>query len=296
MKIKIVLLSLGFLVIFLLGGYLLRKHESAKKVTFNGDRSYQDVITQVDFGPRIPGSEAHEELIAWSITEFTKAGWNAAEVWDYQSGHQVKNVVAKKGSGEQIIILGAHFDSRMIADRESVATTEAVPGANDGASGVAVLVELARVLEIPSEIQIWMVLFDAEDQGDLYGWDWILGSSAYAESLDIIPAAVVVVDMVGDTDLNLRKEQTGDQELVDQIWKIAADLGYSDSFIDEPGYGMLDDHTPFLNRGFRAIDIIDFDYPYWHTLSDMPEHVSPLSLEIVGRTIETWIEDYTDPN
>jgi len=95
--------------------------------------------------------------------------------------------------------------------------------------------------------------------------------------------------MIGDADLNIYKERNSDQGLVDEIWSVAAALGYEQTFIPEPKYSMIDDHTPFLQAGIPAVDIIDFDYPYWHTTQDTVDKVSAESLGIVGATLQEWI-------
>jgi Zn-dependent M28 family amino/carboxypeptidase len=173
-------------------------------------------------------------------------------------------------------------------DKDQAARTQAVPGANDGASGVAVLLEIARVLPA-DEQNVWLVFFDAEDQGDLPDWNWALGASAYADALTVTPQAVVLLDMIGDADLNLYREGSSTKSLKDEIWQTAADLGYSAQFIDKEKYTMIDDHTPFLTRGIPAVDLIDFDYPYWHTTHDTTDKVSPRSLEIVGKVLLAWL-------
>jgi Zn-dependent M28 family amino/carboxypeptidase len=153
-----------------------------------------------------------------------------------------------------------------------------------------VLLELARVLDTTkTNQQIWLAFFDAEDQGELGGWDWIVGSQYFADSLTLIPSAVVIVDMVGDSDQQLYYERNSNVELMAELWNVAHRAGY-ESFIKRYKWNMLDDHTPFLARGWRAIDIIDFDYPYWHTVDDTPDKISPISLERVGRTLEIWLE------
>ena len=179
----------------------------------------------------------------------------------------------------------------MKADRDPdpARQDEPVPAANDGASGVAVLLELARVLPKDLNQQIWLVFIDAEDQGELPGWDWLLGSRALAESLKSNPDAVVIIDMIGDADLNIYQERNSNPDLTREIWDTAADLGYSQSFIAQPKYSMIDDHTPFLEKGMRAIDIIDFDYPYWHTTQDTADKVSAESLMAVGDTLLHWL-------
>jgi len=187
--------------------------------------------------------------------------------------------------------LGAHYDCRIYADHDPDLSKrkQAVLGANDGASGVAVLLELAR--SIPKEsASIWLVFFDAEDNGNIPGWDWILGSRAFVEGYEIAPQAVVIVDMIGDADLNIYKEKNSNPELTAEIWAQAAELGYEDVFIPEEKWGMLDDHTPFLEAGIPAMDIIDFDYPYWHTTADTTDKISAQSLQAVGDTILGWLK------
>lgn len=265
---------------------------------FDAQRAYQDMIFQLDLGPRTPGSQAHAEVIQYVTSELVKAGWEVEVQETSWQGHPVRNVIAKRGIGPWII-LGAHYDSRMVADRDPDPDrqTMAVPGANDAASGTAILLELARSLPADLESEIWLAFFDVEDQGDLPGWDWILGSSAMAASLPINPdkpQAVVIVDMVADADLNIYMERSSDPEITRQIWDTAAELGYQKYFIPEPKYSILDDHTPFLNREIPAVDIIDFDYPYFHTTQDTLDKVSADSLNVVGRTLLRWIMTRTE--
>jgi len=181
----------------------------------------------------------------------------------------------------------------MYADQDPTPGMQAepVPGANDVASGVAVLLELARTLPEDSA-PTWLVFFDAEDNGHIEGWDWILGSRAFAEEIDIAPRAVVIVDMIGDADLNIHLEKNSDKEIRAEIWSAAESLGYADKFINQEKWNMLDDHTPFLEKGIPAVDIIDFDYPYWHTTQDTPDKVSAESLKAVGDTLLLWIAKY----
>jgi Zn-dependent M28 family amino/carboxypeptidase len=259
---------------------------------FNGARAYQDIIYQLDLGPRTPGSAGHEEVIEWIVLNLQENGWEVDIQQDTIMGHPIENIVAHRGSGPVSILIGAHYDTRFVADQDSNPqnTTTPVPGANDGASGVAVLLELARTLPTDMDKEIWLVFFDAEDQGRLDGWNWILGSTSYVENMINPPDAVVIIDMIGDNNLNLPMEQNSSPELVESIWQAAATLGYSAYFIQQPGYSMLDDHTPFLNAGIPAVDIIDFDYPYWHTTQDVADNVSAESLQIVGDTLLQWLQ------
>jgi glutaminyl-peptide cyclotransferase len=277
-------------VILLAINYYSPNAEPAAK-EFDADRAWKDVEAQMDFGARVPGSEAHQETVEYIQKELKKAGWQVEIQKSQLMGHEIQNIVAKRGSGSPWILFGAHYDSRMQADQDPVEANRLlpVPGANDGASGVAVLLEMARVMPKSNDRQVWLVFFDAEDQGRFSGWDWILGSRAFADSLTSKPDAVIVIDMIGDENLNIYKEQSSDQSLTNSIWQSADSLGYANYFINEEKYNMLDDHTPFLEAGIPAVDIIDFDYPYWHTVSDTTEHISAHSLEVVGNTLLTWL-------
>jgi glutaminyl-peptide cyclotransferase len=291
------ILSIGtFLLIqFSRGG---QKAAAPETIGFDGSRAMQDVHYQLSLGPRVVGTTAHQDAVNWMVEELTKAGWSAEIAESTIDGKRVQNVVGKYGEGRPWLILGAHYDSRMVADHDPNIEFQLtpVPAANDGASGVALLLEMARVLpeamigQTQSRFsQVWIVLFDAEDNGNLPGWDWILGSRAFAAELEKYPDAVVVADMIGDADLNIYKEKNSDPILVEQIWNTAAKIGYSKWFIPEYKHGMLDDHTPFLERGIPAVDLIDFEYPYYHTLSDTADKVSGKSLEIVGNVLLKWI-------
>ncbi len=257
---------------------------------FDGQRAYRDVLAQVAFGPRIPGSEAHSEEIAYIISELENAEWKVNLQDTSWNGFPVKNIIASRGeqgAGPEIL-LGAHYDTRIFADQDTgPQANEAVPGANDGASGVAVLLELARTLP-EDTVPVWLVFFDAEDNGGFEGRDWAMGSRAFVASLIVPPQAVVIVDMVGDANLNLYIEANSDPRLAEEIWSQAAELGFT-QFVTEVRFSLLDDHTPFLEASIPAVDVIDFEYPYWHTTSDTTDKVSPESLQTVGETLWTWV-------
>jgi Iap family predicted aminopeptidase len=149
---------------------------------------------------------------------------------------------------------------------------------------------MARVMPKDQQTGTWLVFFDAEDQGRIAGWDWILGSTAFVQNLKSAPEAVVIIDMIGDKHLNVFIEKNSDPLLTQQIWDHAAALGYQDHFIPEPRYSILDDHTPFLEAGIPAVDIIDFDYPFYHTIADNLDQISAQSLQMVGDTLLAWLE------
>ena len=186
---------------------------------------------------------------------------------------------------------------RLVCRNRGGLDDQPVPGADDGGSGVAVLLELARVLQVSgTNKQVWLVFFDAEDNGDLDGWPWLVGSRYFAEHLSITPTAVVIVDMVGDMQQDIYLERNSNQALAGRIWDVAQKLGYGSQFIRQLKWDMVDDHTPFLQKGLPAVDIIDFDYPYWHTVQDTPDKISADSLERVGRTLQVWLESRSQPD
>ena len=259
------------------------------QVHIDGQRAYQDVLAQVAFGPRVPDSPAHAKTIAYIQKELKKADWESRIQKTTWKGFSIENIIASRSNRPPQIILGAHYDSRLLADQDPLSKRSSpVPGANDGASGVAILLELARTLPSKS-IPAWLVFFDAEDNGDLEGRDWIMGSHAFVAGLPFKPHAAIIVDMVGDADLNIYIEYNSNKALVAEIWGQASRLGFGHQFIQAVKYSMIDDHTPFLEAGIPTVDIIDFDYPYWHTSADTPDKVSPQSLQIVGETLLAWI-------
>lgn len=262
--------------------------------TFDGETTLQLVADQLAFGPRYPGSEGHLLLRDWIQAELEAKNLDVAlEQFSYK-GFGAMNIVGKANVGAgPIIILGAHYDTRARADQSGV--DDPVLGAVDGGSGVAVLLELADVLEyhtIPNEI--WFTFFDVEDNGSggIEGWGWIAGSTYMAEKLpEPIDQyeAMVLVDMVGQVQQELYYEANSNPAVREELWMIAAEQGYSD-FIPTNKYSMIDDHIPFLRRGIPAVDIIDFDYDGWHTINDTLDQMSADSLERVGRVIEIWLE------
>jgi Zn-dependent M28 family amino/carboxypeptidase len=291
-SIAIYLTLIGLMLAGVIGWYIFAFQTQPEPVfnLFDGQRAYEDVKTQVAFGPRIPGSEGHAEVQEWMWEELESAGWQVEIQESEALGHPVQNIVAKRGDASPQVILGAHYDTRMFADNDPDPAnhSQPVPGANDGASGVAVLLELARTL--PGDtVPVWLVFFDMEDNGRIEGWDWILGSREFVENNPVEPRAVVIVDMIGDADLNIYKERNSDTQLTDEIWHAAESIENDTVFIPEYKYSMLDDHTPFLEAGIPAVDLIDFDYPYWHTVQDTPDKVSAESLQAVGETLQTWV-------
>lgn len=275
--------------------YLVLGAGCSQASVFSGERAYRDVRIQCEFGPRVPGSEASRKTVGYISRELRRAGWAVEQQeFSYGQGGQgaitLRNVIGRRGQGP-LVILGAHYDCRSRADRDRYDSSIPVPGANDGASGVAVLLELARSLDSSRlRNEVWLVFFDAEDQGELEGWPWSVGARHMAANLTRRPEMVIIVDMVGDADQQIHWEYQSTRWLSERVWSVAASLGYGAYFLPSYKHSLTDDHTPFLERAIPAIDIIDFDYPSWHTTADTPDKVSAASLERVGRTLEILLE------
>ncbi len=265
---------------------------------FDAQRAFNDVKYQMDLGPRTMESAAHEAAAEWINASLLKAGWQV-EIelthLDYAERitgpSSVKNIIAKRGSGTPWVILGSHYDSRSVADQDPdpAKRNQPVPGANDGASTVAILLELARVLPANLNKQVWLVFFDAEDNGNSLGAGWSLGAQFFVERLQGKPDSVEILDMLGDKNLDIYMEKNSNAELNAQIWAVAKELGYR-QFIPTYKYAIIDDHLPFIDAGISAVDIIDFDYPYWHTTQDTLDKISAESLKAVGDTVMQWLE------
>ncbi len=278
------------IVIASLSGCQPLKNAQKDLAEFNADRAYQDVEYQLSLGPRIPGTSGHEQILDWMESELEAENWQVERQELRINGKKVINLIASRGVGTYIL-LGAHYDTRILADHDPDPSLrdDPVPGANDGASGVAVLMELARTLPENLPVAIKLVFFDAEDNGGIDDWDWILGSRAFVRELVDKPSAAIIVDMIGDADLEVYYERNSDIALMEQIWQQAKNLGYENIFIPEYRHSMLDDHTPFIEAGIPAVDLIDFNYPYWHTTSDTLDKVSPESLKSIGDTLTAWL-------
>jgi len=278
---------------------------------FSGKSAYKEVLLQVSLGPRNPGSIGHSDLQDYLQLKLTDYGYTV-EVQSFVhmlpngSSLSLQNIVAKKGNESNgLLLIGAHYDTRPISDNDDDPEKRNLPilGANDGASGVAVLLELARVYsEVDLPIGLWFLFFDAEDIGGVYG-PYSLGSSTFVSGLpdELLPLVkgVIIVDMVGDSDLEIFYEHNShsglSRELTEQIWEIGSDLGYSGYFKPKVRHNVYDDHIPFLQKGLPTTLIIDLDYEYWHTQKDTADRVSPSSLQIVGRTLVSSIESICTP-
>lgn len=278
------------------------------KSGFNSSTAYDYLKKQVDFGPRVPGTQAHDECQKYITDELGKyTDQVCIQKFVFNAGGTkipMTNVIGfLNPRASKSILLAAHWDSRPVADQEVLASDrkKPIPGANDGASGVAVLLELARMFsEQKPDVGVAFVFFDGEDYGPK-GDDMYLGAKYFADNIKasltyknrtITPEFGILLDMIGDAKLNIYKERnsvTANSGLVDRIWNTADALGYSSEFPKSIKYKISDDHIPLIHSGIDCIDLIDFDYAYWHTLDDTPDKCSPESLKKVGEVVSAVV-------
>ncbi|MBP5737718.1 MAG: M28 family peptidase [Abditibacteriota bacterium] len=272
---------------------------------FDKKNAYDLLKKQVEIGPRYPGSPGHDKIVDFIYSYMDKKA-DKVKKDKYQEMMENDyinfcNIIAYfNTNAPRYILLAAHYDSRPTADNEVTAEKKAKPilGANDGASGVAVLMELARVFAAKKpSVGVIMVFFDCEDYpAKMFG-----GSTHFAENIEAISAIGgkniiidygILLDMVGDKNLNIYKEKNSVKfadDIVTKIWNEAAALGYSKYFIPQEKYNIIDDHLPLNGYGTKCVDIIDFDYAYWHTLDDTADKCSPDSLKIVGDVVASVV-------
>ena len=257
------------------------------------DTIISHIKSQINFGPRIPGSQGSLQTAKYIKNQLIEYGWDVVFQEFQFDGVLIRNIIAKNNDSRPKTIFGAHYDTRRYSDQEEVDSMKRipVPGANDGASGTALLIELGRILS-NSEESFWLVFFDAEDQGYIEDWDWSVGADYFAQHLEQSPDQVIVVDMIGDKDLNIFLEKNSDKDLCKAIWDSSQQLNYQDYFILQEMYAMIDDHLPFLDRGISACLLIDFDYTYWHTNEDTVDKVSGKNISIVGEVLLNWISNF----
>ena len=263
---------------------------------------------------RIPGTQGQEDSIEYFIDRFKEINENFTYFLHNFTVLSVdcQNIVFKINEHlNNIVILAAHYDSRAQAtkDPNTSLRSDPVPGANDGASGCGVLIELARVLYLVRSIldcQIWFLFFDAEDQGYDYdsgidGWNWCEGSTRFANNLEDFHNfdesfdCLLLLDMVGGENLQFINEQYSTSSLLQEVFEVGRQLGFSEAFPTNPiSNTILDDHVSFVEKGIPSADlIINFwnnpSWPYHHTTQDDLSHISNHSLEITGKTVEQFI-------
>jgi len=264
---------------------------------FKGTTAFSYVEKQMSFGPRIPNTPGHDKMGDWLLTEL-RARADTVIVQDFQprtsKGQTLKlrNFLARfRPQATDRILYLAHWDTRPFADKSQNLGQQRmpVPGANDGASGVAVLLGVADALKAkPATVGVDLLFVDGEDFGDFNdSTETLIGARYFAKHLPPGYTTLfgVLFDMVGDKDLQFQQEgysMANAPEVVQRVWQTAERLGYSGVFQARAGQTLIDDHVPLQQAGIRAIDVIDFDFPYHHTTEDTIDKVSAASLQIVG--------------
>jgi len=290
----------GLALILMLSSASCGSKGIAELPSFDSVRAYGFLETQVAFGPRVPGSDAHKEAAKWLEARLQEHS-DRVSVQSFSTeynGSQVEmfNLIASFYPDKpERVLLCAHWDSRYKADQDPDRANQqkAVPGANDGASGVAVLLELARIIsESEPQTGIDIAFFDGEDGGDEGEADrWLLGSRHFAKTMPpgYRPKHAILLDMIGDSDLGLSSDVNSKFSAFTLWNKVVENCKKLDIPVSEQEISIYDDHIPLIERGIPAIDLIDFDYPYWHTIEDTPDKCSAESLGKIGKLVLSLI-------
>jgi Zn-dependent M28 family amino/carboxypeptidase len=254
---------------------------------FDGNRAFEDLRQVVLFGPRPAGSAAIEATRQYIKKQLAAAGIQTVEQpfdADTPIGriHMVNLIARIPGASPDRIVFAGHYDTKLFHEFRFV-------GANDAGSSTAFLIEWGRALKgRKNPLTIELLFLDGEEATlpDWAGTDHTYGSRHYVEEAQKDRSiarlrAMILVDMIGDRDLHIRRESASTSWLTDTIWAAAKRLQLSDVFVDATT-PIEDDHVPFLNAGVPAVDIIDLDYPPWHTAGDTLDKVSARSLQVVG--------------
>ena len=288
------------------------KHEISTP-QFNSDSAYYFVEEQVDFGPRVISTKAWDECSKYLANKLSsynaKVKIQEAPVKTYDGkDHILRNIIASFSvEKNNRIALFAHWDSRHIADHDSINTKQPILGANDGGSGVGVLLEIARNINNQNpKIGVDIILFDAEDYGQpensqypIMNDSWCLGSQYWSKNPHVnnyYAQYGILLDMVGGKDASFRHESLSAyyaSNILEKVWNMAHKIGYSDYFIFKSSPQIMDDHY-YVNTilGIPTINIIEFDpstktnfNKHWHTHADNMDNVNKQTLKAVGQTV-----------
>jgi hypothetical protein len=267
---------------------------------FDGPAAFEYLKTQVGFGPRIPGTPPHERMARWLDSLLRqRADTLVVQAWTHVTARgdslPLRNFVARfNPAATTRLLFLAHWDTRPRSDGPNSKDPKApVPGANDAASGVAVLLGVADALKRhPPSVGVDLLFDDGEDYGDFNTQpnDVLIGARHYAAQPPPGPRPkyAVLLDLVADKDLKIYEEGnslTGAPEIVNHVWAAARKVGHQDVFVDAPKHTLTDDHVELQKVGIKAIDVVDFDYPWWHTPEDTIDKVSGVSLQVVGDVV-----------
>lgn len=284
------------------------------EMTFNADSAFRYVKEQVKFGPRVPGTKAHRDCANYIVSQFQKFGADTIitqnAILQAHTGDElpITNIMAQyRPELRDRVLVIAHYDTRPWADQDSdpANNTKPIDGANDGASGVAVMLDMARNIGAKNpQTGVDFLAIDAEDYGKSDGWGnaeetWCLGTQYWTRHMPYTaenrPRFAVVLDMVGGKEARFHREYHSNRyapHIVDKVWGMAAASPYSSKFINEPGGSIIDDHIFVNAAGIPAIDIVECNNvithsfpPTWHTMEDNVSNIDPASLKAVGQVV-----------
>ena len=283
-------------------GYGLLRPEIINE-PFSGEKALANVEKQLAFGPRVTGTASSISTGDWLVEQLRLMGWDVViqpfAVQESLSGRNIVAVRSHSKPGSPVALLATHYDTRLMADQEPDPANRQLPtpGANAGASGAAVLLELARTLDVEATGHtICLGFFDAEENGGLPGWEPQLGSALFVRSLPAsvprcaAPRFVVDLDMVGAPEQSFMPDANGDAALQDALWQVAASLDFGNWFPDTPQPHPPGSRTAFAAQGIPTVTLSALDYPQRFTLADTLEQLSAESLQRVGMVLETWLE------
>ncbi|MEM7125270.1 MAG: M28 family peptidase [Chloroflexota bacterium] len=272
---------------------------------FSGARALEYARTQIEEGPRTTGSLANERLKEWFSQELRDNGWHVV-IQPFTTNNQSSavNLIArnrKTVDSSPVVLVGAHYNTRSVSDKDPNPENRDQPtlGANSGASGPAVLLELARRINPQNlSIRLCLAFFDASDNNDIEGWEPAEGSDYFLNTLNNFeelrsctsPQAVIILDMVG-TGSPLSFESVSDLTIANSLRQVANALSYSDLFTEGSGDGELGDQMPFARANIPTVFILDTKYTYRHTQEDTLDKLDEAALERIGRTLQTWLEE-----
>ncbi|MGH9352362.1 MAG: M28 family peptidase [Terriglobia bacterium] len=290
------------LAVLLLPATLAASLQAQSAPAFSGKRAFENIRHLVAFGPRPPGSQALTESRQWIIRQLQADGCAVDQdpftAPTPRGSINMTNLIVKiPGESQSVVMLAGHYDTKLFKNFRFV-------GANDGGSSAAFLTEMGRVLcgrkSHKNRYTTWLVFFDGEEAigQEMTQTDGTYGSRHLEQKLAADGEisriqAMILVDMIGDKKLDIRRDDNSTAWLNNLLFKTADRLGYARYFLRDEPLAVGDDHTPFIEAGVSAVDIIDFDYgpneSYWHTAADTLDHCSPASLEIVGRVVMTML-------
>lgn len=292
------------------------------QLSFSADSAMKYLQEQVKIGPRVPGTEANIKCRKYIVDKMTEFGVDTVYIQKFKATTFDGNTIDGGNVFGQInpekntrVLLAAHYDTRPWADNEASIEQRNTPidGANDGASGVAVVLELARQFAASNpKVGVDFLFVDIEDYGNSDGWElhndsWCLGSQYFSEhqpyTSENRPVYGIVLDMVGGLDARFHREYFSEKyapHIVNRVWQTAAQLGYGKKFINQLGGSLIDDHLPLSKGGIPTIDIVECNNaqtggfpPTWHTTQDNLSNISPTSLKAVGQVVAEVI--YNQP-